>query len=329
MRHNTTGTRRTSFPLLWHRRVGLTSFACLLLGTIWVSSVVMPGLQRSSGKKEGKLTITGADMLNLGSFLGSKPALPDEVAVGNAPLPNSNAVAPAIGTSEIALVNAPIGSALQLLLGSARFSCSTDPGVTGVVTYSCAGSPKPFWEVLGRVIGASPAPGVHVAAIWDSYRVLPRDVNPSRMREYHPVPAAEPTPVPYAEGRVTHRMVGYVSLKPSDDQPSSRTALLEMRIPGVAPQLRMVRVGDSLRRKSSLDSARETDAAKNVDIAVAVTEVTSQYVTLRGGGDKTLHIPLSEIGVADIFGFTPDTSSGKEDVTPMEGASRSAGGYNR
>lgn len=303
MQQNTTGVRRAGFQLMWHRRVGLTSFVCLMLGTAWLSSVVIPGLQRSNEQRMGKLTGTGIGALNVMALLRGAP-IPESTP---RPIFSASPTAPAIGTAEISLVNAPVGSALQLLLGSARFSCSTDPSVTGVVTYSCAGSPKPFWEVLGRVIGASPAPGVHVAAIWDSYRVLPRDIKPTRMRDYTSYPAHEPAPVPFGDGRSTHRMVGYVSLKPSDEQPLVQSALLETRIPGLPAQWRMIRVGDALQRKSPQDVARETNAAANVDVTVAVTEISADHVMLRGGGNKYLRIPLSGLGVTDVFGFSAST----------------------
>ncbi|MBC8137219.1 MAG: hypothetical protein H8F28_15170 [Fibrella sp.] len=307
MQPDMTGRRRTDFQLLWHRRVGLTSFVCLLLGTAWVSSVVLPGLPKNSDPNNTKLAGSGA--FNALSLFGSRK-VPDVVPI---PVSSPSTTAPAIGTAEIALVDAPVGSALQLLLASARFSCSTDPAVTGVVNYSCVGSPKPFWEVLGRVIGASPAPGVHVAAIWDSYRVLPRDIKPLRMRDYSSSAVPEPSPVPLSESRVSHRMVGYVSLKPSDEQPALQLALMETRIPGVSSQWRLVRAGDSLQRKSSRDTARETNPAANIDVAVAVTEVSADHLTLQGGGNKSLRVPLSASGVTDIFGFSsvaPSESTG-------------------
>jgi hypothetical protein len=130
-----------------------------------------------------------------------------------------------------------------------------------------------------------------------------------RMGDYSSQPGPEPIPVPLDEGRVTHRMVGYVSLQPSDEQPKIQAALLETRIPGVPAQWRMVRVGDSLQRKSSENVARETNVARNVDVAVAVTDVSANHVTLSGGGNKSLQVPLSEAGVPDIFGFSRDIAS--------------------
>lgn len=326
MKQTTAETRRTGFQLMWHRRVGLTSFACLLLGTAWLSSVVLPGLQKSNEKQEAKLAGSGVSATNVLSFLTNKPKQ-EEIP---SPEVATSPATPAIGTAEIALVNAPVGSALQLLLASARFSCSTDPAVTGVVSFSCVGSPKPFWEVLGRVIGASPAPGVHVAAVWDSYRVLPRDIKAMRMSNYSTAPVPDPSPVPMGDGRVTHRMAGYVSLIPNDTQPPVQFALMETRIPGLAPQWRMVRVGDSLQRKSSMDIARETDAAANIDTSVQVTEVSANRITLQGGGNKSLHIPLSEAGVTDIFGFVASTPTGeKRNDVDLGRVPRSAGGWDR
>ncbi len=212
---------------------------------------------------------------------------------------------------EIAVENAPVGSALRLLLAAARFSCTSDPRVTGVVSYSSVGNPKPFWEVLGRVIGASPAPGVHVAPFWDSYRVLPRDLRLGRLRDYNPPPIPEPIPVPLAEGQTTHRMVGFVSLTHNEQESAEVAALLETRIPGVPSRWQMVRVGDSLQRKSPEEVARETDPAANVDVSVAVTEVAADHVTLHGGGDKSLRVPLSDTGVTDVFGFSSNTPPAK------------------
>jgi hypothetical protein len=326
MREGKTGTERSRFQLSWHRRVGLTSFACLLFGTLWLSSAVLPGLQRSTEQEAGKLAGSGVGVFQMLSVLNRQPT-PKETPI---PEFSPSPATPAIGTVEVALANAPIGSALQLLLASARFSCTVDPAVTGVVTYSCAGKGKPFWEVLGRVIGASPEPGVHVAAIWDSYRVLPRSVKPTRMRDYSPAPVPEPSPLPFGNGPATHRMVGYVSLKSADDQPAVASALMETRIPGLPPQWRMVRVGEVLQRKSSLDTARETDAKANVDVAVVVTEVAADHLTIRGGGDKSLRVPLSVNSVPDVFGFSsmpPASEQGNGFAT--DNNPRVPGGWNK
>ena len=281
--------------LAGHRRVGLLSLAFAMIGAGWVSSVVLPGLRKAGTNTNGVVAGAFGTPGGAGRATTASPAPAD-------PLRNATQGDSETHLTEASFVAAPTGIALQALLAAARFSASASPAITGVVTYSGTGTPKPFWQVVGRIVGAAPAPGVQIAQGFDQYRILPRNIVVRRGELESYLPPVDVAVVPLGEARVTYRMAGYVSLAPSEKDAPIPLALLETRVPGAVPAFRVLRIGGIVSRKSAQETATEINAAANVDIAPVVETITADALILRGGGNKTLRVPFGTTGVPDTFG---------------------------
>ncbi|MBC8140415.1 MAG: hypothetical protein H7Y38_03125 [Armatimonadetes bacterium] len=305
---------RTTLPA--HRRVGLISLAFVVVGAGWLSSVVLPALQKND-RENG--VVAGAFGIPLG--LGAK-----EKKMVTLDRATSKAVVDTSETSpqnlvEARFVSAPTGAALQLLIGITRSGTDVAPTVTGTITFSTNGKPQEFWRLLPRVVGAAPAPGVQIAQRWDRYVILPRDMVFRRDEERIYAPTPPPEPVPADAPHTLYRMAGYVELAAEKGGTPIRVALMETRIPGIAPVWRTVRTGDLMQRKSPQEIAAETRAEANIDVAPVVQTIEPDAIILRGGGNKTLRVPMSATGVADTFDQTiaaKDAANTTADTRKME-----------
>ena len=316
------------FSLSPHRRVGLFSFVCVGAGVAWLALSVLPGLSRSEKRD-------GINRAEIGIFGLRSWAASETVASPSPPPASFDTLQERGDFIETAFVNAPAGTALQTVLVAGRYSASQSPTVTGTITYRNVGSARPFWETFGHVLGAAPAPGLQIVQSFDGYVILPRNVTPPESREQFRGEDGRPreyvrVPVPMTE-KPTHRMAGYVgvALVPGKDKfvsPAGMSAgqcyaLLESRIPGQPPLWRLVRQGEALGRKTAQAIARESNVAANIDTAPVVETITPDAVVLRGGGDKTLRVPLGVTGVADTFA-TPTNPAilpvQNSDVAPLQ-----------
>jgi len=291
-----------------HRRVGLVSLGCAVVGAGWVSSVVLPALQKSN-RENGVMVGAFGVPLPSGTQALKSVSAPASVATTDIQEPEEN-------LTEARFVAAPAGEAVQMVLGVARLNSSVAPSVQGGITFSMNGKKQDFWHVLPRVVGAASAPGVQIVQQWDRYMILPRNMVFHRDDDRIYEPAAAPEPVPADTPRTTYRMAGYVELAAQKDDVPVRLALLEIRVPGIAPLWRTVQVGEALRRRSSQEIAEETQPKANIDVAPVVQTIAADAVVLRGGGDKTLRVPMNAVGVADVFDQTTT-----DDVvnTPLKG----------
>lgn len=281
-----------------HRRVGLISLGLAVVGAGWLSSVVVPALQKSN--RENGVVVGAFGVPLPGAKLGKSAPAPASAVASDVQKPEEN-------LAEARFVGAPTGTAIQMVLAIARLSAQVAPTVQGTITFSMNGKPQEFWRVLPRVVGAAPAPGVQIAQQWDRYVILPRNMVFRRDDELIYAPAPSPAPVPMNPPHTTYRMAGYVELTAQKNNAPMRMALLETRIPGLAPVWRTVQVGEVLQRRSSQAIAEETRPEANIDVAPVVQSIASDAVVLRGGGDKTLRVPMNTVGVADIFDRTVDS----------------------
>ena len=306
----------------WHRRIGLSSLGLTILGGGWIALAVLPGLERAQkshlkekepGKAKEASVLGGNPLAWVGTANESTKVVATPSAASTAtPAPM------AIGSIKVAFINAPIGQAIQTMLASAMFSAVCDPAVSGTVNYTNLEG-KPFWVVLGSVIGSAPKPGVQMLQTMEAVHILRRDADVMAMR-YGNAPTATmtppaPVPVPLGDGRIVYRMAGYVELIPNNGQKPFPVALCEVRIPGNIPHYLPLRLGEALFSRVTFGKTRDTNPGSERSPTPVVESIEPGKFILLGQDGKRLTVSLSISGVADIWGTTVDDKGSAAPIT--------------